>query len=82
MRQLVIILAGMTIGAYFSLAAGQQPPNALAQCQSVLRVKQDLVTYSEQLAASLLLRAEKAEQELAVVKQQLEAQQSAPKDKE
>lgn len=77
---LIGVCAGLTgVQAVWS----QQTTTALTQCQSVLRVKQDLVTYSEQLAASLLVRAEKAEQELIVLRQQLEALQGgAPKEKE
>jgi phage shock protein A len=55
-----------------SAQQGTAPPPPLAQCQSLVRVKQDLVTYSEQLAASLLTRAEQAEQALTQAKQQQE----------
>ena len=64
------------------MAQPAAPPTALAQCQSMLRVKQDVVTYAEQLAGQLLLRAEKAEQELVIMRQQLEAFQPAPTAKE
>lgn len=83
----VYIFVGMIVGlCVFAVAqVTAQPaatPTALAQCQTVLRVKQDMVTYAEQLAAQLLLRAEKAEQEMVIMKQQLEALQAAPTAKE
>lgn len=81
-RGMGVMALGLMVGAVVSLAQSPPPSSALAQCQSVLRVKQDLVTYSEQLAASLLVRAEKAEQELAMVRQQLEVLQPPPKEKE
>lgn len=75
---LVVVSLGVVLLAlWVSVLVQAQTPSAqpVQQCQSLLRVKQDLATYSEQLAAQLLLRAEKAEQELATVKQQLETLQ-------
>lgn len=66
-----IIVVLMVAGLLWAQQA-PSPQDALAQCQSVLRVKTDMQTQAEQLAGVLLRRAERAEQELAEVKKQLE----------
>jgi hypothetical protein len=67
----VLLVVALLLGFVGRGAAQQPPPQSLpeqlATCTSLLRVKQDLVCrcdQSEQLAAALLRRAEKAEQQL------------------
>jgi len=71
----VLLVVAVLLGAFERGAAQQPPPQSLpeqlATCTSLLRVKQDLVCrcdQSEQLAAALLRRAEKAEQQLDELK--------------
>ncbi len=65
------LLLGLVAALGVEAAEAPTDPSPLMQCQSLLRVRQDASTHTEQLAAMLLARAEKAEQELAAVKQQL-----------
>ncbi len=74
----IVVFGIMPAMALLALAVwGQQPttpPEQLQQCQALIRVKTDMQTQAEQLAAVLLKRAEKAEADLA----QLKAQAQAP----
>ena len=70
----LLMLGGI---AAVTVVSAQQPVSSqdqLQQCQSLLRIKQGLpcrCDEAEQLAGTLLRRAEKAEQELAQTRQEL-----------
>lgn len=70
---LLVLPVGVLVLA-LALAGAQQPSSP--ECQSLLRVEQESGLYTKQVAARLLLRAEKAEQELAHVQQLLAAAQA------
>ena len=66
--RLLSLTSLLTVVAAAQAQAPTTPSEALQQCQSLLRIKQELTCRCdqvEQLAAGLLRRAEKAEQELA-----------------
>ena len=71
---------------FVGVGVAQQPsmqslPEQFANCQSLLRVKQDLPCRCDQaevIAASLLRRAEKAEEELSQLKAQAVHQAKPP----
>ena len=59
----------------------QSLPDQLSQCQSLLRVKQETPCRCDQvelLAAALLRRAEKAEEEVAQLKAQMAEMKKSP----
>lgn len=66
--------AALLLGGIFVLATGlstgsaQQLP-AAGECPATVRVEQEVQTYTKQLLAKVLLRAEQAEQALAAAKQ-------------
>lgn len=64
----LLILVSILIGGWVLIAVAQtSPQDQLAQCTSLLRVKQDTPCRCDQvegLAATLLRRAEKAEQQI------------------
>lgn len=53
--------------------APRVPPEPLRQCQMLLRIEQDTLAYTKQLAALLLDRAETAEARVAELERQLAA---------
>ena len=62
-KWLLILLALLLMPLFASRSSGGD--NALLQCESLIKVKSEMQANTEHLAALLLRRAEKAEQELA-----------------
>lgn len=79
MRRLSLGFAVVGVLAWLTTATAQSSDaDRLAQCQAKARVKQDMQTGAEQIAAGLLVRAEKAEAQV----KELEAQVKALEAKE
>ena len=76
-----IFLTGITEVAWAQSVSMQSLPEQFAQCQSLLRVKQDLPCRCDQvemLASALLRRAEKAEEDVAQLKAQVADMKKSP----
>lgn len=71
---LAMIIGGLGVTLVYAQSLPQSLPDQLFQCQALLRVKQDnpcRCDQAEYLAAALLRRAEKAEEDAAKLKMQL-----------
>ena len=72
-QRIVAISLGLLLGLGAMLWAQAPPLDPLRQCQTALRVEQDSLLMTKQMAAFLLYRAETAEARVVELERQLTA---------